>query len=106
MWVIYGTEVPADDVHAEGEQAVSEKISVVMEGVDTDLEMHDDVAYSFEVDVNHGFDDDENVTDAIALVAEMSLLGIGHAGQMYPEESDLFAADLAFSEEQEWRVAL
>ena len=46
----------------------------------------------------------DEFVEVIARAAELSLLGIGHVEQMFPK--DLFGLDCAYSEEQEWRVAL
>ena len=46
----------------------------------------------------------KEVDDAIELIAEMSLLGLGDMERIYPDNLDSFYA--ANSEDQEWRVVL
>lgn len=47
---------------------------------------------------------DVDMVAAVSQIAEMALLGAGHASQMYPESLDEFNA--AHGGETQWRVVL
>lgn len=47
---------------------------------------------------------DRDMVAAVSQIAEMALLGAGHASSMYPENLDEFNA--AYGGETQWRVVL
>lgn len=51
-----------------------------------------------------GESQDVDLAAAVSQIAEMALLGAGHASQMFPESLDEFNA--AYGGETQWRVVL
>lgn len=57
-----------------------------------------------DIELNAGEHQDVDMAAAVSQIAEMALLGAGHASQMFPESLDEFNA--AYGGETQWRVVL